>query len=205
MTGCSVQGSCHGCCHAVNRRSFLKRTATTVGGLTSPGGAAASDSHANVRVAAAFLANIKIREIRPYPSFDTEGRQREVLALLRDGCPHIEFVPMTVESPNDVPKALALKDQVDGYLIYAMTLDWSQRSALVQIGQLGKPTPAAAVSESPGDAVSRVRSWLHTVPDDLPPGWRLQNWQLVRRLRSFATRSGNWSVTLHIDVSPTSL
>jgi hypothetical protein len=144
MIRCRAHGSCHGCCHAVDRRSFLKgAAAATVGGLTSLGGAAASDKDAKVRVAAVFLANIKIREIWPYPSFDTEGRQREVLALLQEGCPEIEFAPVTVESPTDVQKAIALKDQVDGYLVYAMTLDWSQRRALVQIGQLGKPTVVA--------------------------------------------------------------
>jgi hypothetical protein len=59
--------------------------------------------------------------------------------MLREGCADVEFVPVTVESPSDVPKAIALKDAVDGYLVYVMTLDWSHRKAIVDLGQLGKP------------------------------------------------------------------
>jgi hypothetical protein len=68
------------------------------------------------------------------------GRRQEILARREEGCPEIEFVPVVVEKPADIQQAVALKDQVDGYLVYAMTLDWSQRGGLVQIGQLGKPT-----------------------------------------------------------------
>jgi hypothetical protein len=83
------------------------------------------------------------REIWPYPDFDTKARQREVLALLRKGCPKIEFVPLKVENAADMQKVTALKNKVDGYLVYTMTLDWNHRGQVVNIAALGKPTVVA--------------------------------------------------------------
>jgi len=142
MCQCHAHESCHSCHEAINRRRFLQRigaaTAMTVSGLTSRTGAA-NDRVGKVRVAAVFLANTKIREIWPYPDFDAKSRQRAILALLNGGCPQIEFVPLTIENPSDVQQAVALKNRVDGYLVYAMTLDWALRKPLVEIGSLGKP------------------------------------------------------------------
>ena len=147
MCQCHTCDSCHGCRHTVDRRRFLQgfgvAAAATVGGLPSLAGAADAPEGEKVRVAAVFLQNIRIREIWPYPGFDTQGRQQEVLALLKEGCPEIEFVPVTVEQGGDVQKAIALKDEVDGYLVYAMTLDWSQGRPLIEISRLGKPTLVA--------------------------------------------------------------
>jgi hypothetical protein len=113
--------------------------AAAVGPLASLSTATADDRGSKVRVAAVFLANINIREIWPYPEFDTEGRRQEVLTLLRQGCPDVEFVPVTVENPGDVQQAIAMKDRVDGYLVYAMTLAWGLRRPMVEIGRLGMP------------------------------------------------------------------
>jgi len=120
MCQCHIHGSCHGCRQAIDRRRFLQgfgaAAAMTVAGLTSLASAAADDKARKNRVAAVFLANTEIREIWPYPGFDTENRQRKVLALLEKGCPKVEFFPLTVKNPNDVQKAIALKNAVDGGL-----------------------------------------------------------------------------------------
>ncbi len=140
MCQCHAAGSCHGCHHAVDRRRFLQglgAAAATAGPMASLAIAAADQQ--KPRVAAVFLANANIREIWPYPGFDTQARQREILARLADGCPQVEFVPVTVAKPADVQKAIAVNDQVDGYLVYAMTLDWALGGTVPQIGQLGKP------------------------------------------------------------------
>jgi hypothetical protein len=92
------------------------------------------------RVALVFIANSAEREIWPYPDFDCPARQREILKLLGEGCPQVEFVPVVLTGPADVQKALDLKDRVDGYLVYAITLTWSLTGSIVQIGKLGKPT-----------------------------------------------------------------
>ncbi len=140
--------SCHaGCCGcSMSRRSFLRGcgSAATLAAATViyPRGQSRADDTGpgRVRVAAVFLSNIEIHEIWPYPGFDTQSRQQQVLAALSQGCPDVEFVPVVVKKPDDVQQAVALKDQVDGYLIYEMTLDWAQVSALVNIALVGKPT-----------------------------------------------------------------
>ncbi|MBN2475968.1 MAG: hypothetical protein JXB62_15255 [Pirellulales bacterium] len=148
MCRCHADARCHGCRHAVDRRRFLQTSATTVttavatatvGGLSSPAAAADETPRRKVRVAAVFLANTTVRESWPYPGFDAAGRQREILALLAKGCPEIEFIPVSVEKPADAQKALAMKDDVDGYLVYLVTLDWGLGGTVIQIGQLGKP------------------------------------------------------------------
>ncbi|GAH71093.1 unnamed protein product [marine sediment metagenome] len=102
------------------------------GSLTSFATYAAEKEHTKVRVAAVFLMSMNTREIWPYPGFDTKNRQREVLARLREGCPEIELVPVTVENASDMQKVIALKDRVDGYLVYTMTLVWSHRYSQMQ-------------------------------------------------------------------------
>ena len=92
-----------------------------------------------VRVAAVFLTSMNTNEIWPYPGFDTRGRQEEVLTALRLGCPDIEFQPVTVDNPADLAGVTALKDQVQGILVYLMTLDWAQCQTVAAIGQLRKP------------------------------------------------------------------
>jgi len=144
MCRCQAHSCCDGCNGGIDRRRFLKgaAAAVTLGGLGWPAGAA-DDKAGKVRVGTVFLANTEIREIWPYPNFDTESRQREVLAALRQGCPEIDFVPVTVKKPDDAKKALGLKSEVDGYLVYVMTLDWGLAAVIVDIGLLGKPMVVA--------------------------------------------------------------
>jgi len=142
MCRCHAHDSCHACHHAVDRRRFLQgctAAVTTAAGLASPSRAADAPKHKRVKVAAVFLANTNFREIWPYPDFDAPGRQREILAALAEGCPEIEFVPVSVVQSADAQKAIAMKDDVDGYLVYVMTLDWGLGGVVLQIANLGKP------------------------------------------------------------------
>jgi hypothetical protein len=113
------------------------------GSLTSLAAYAAEKDLAKPRVAAIFLMSMNTREIWPYPGFDTNARQREVLARLKEGCPEIDLVPVTVENAADIQKVTALKDKVDGCLVYTMTLDWNHRKQVVDIAGLGKPMVVA--------------------------------------------------------------
>ena len=147
MFKCQPYRSCHSCFHTVNRRRFLKDCGAAVvaaaGSLTSFAAYAAEKEHTKPRVAAVFLMSMYTREIWPYPGFDTKGRQREVLTRLREGCPEIELVPVTVEKATDMQKVTALKDKVDGCLVYTMTLDWNHRKQVLDIAGLGKPLVVA--------------------------------------------------------------
>jgi len=146
MDGCTPHGACAACEHGVGRRRFLRgcgaAAAAAAGSLLYGAEAAADDKEGGkVRVAAVFLA--QVRKSWPYPGFDAAARRREILAALRKGCPDVEFVPVTVVQPGDTQKAIALKDEVDGYLIYVATLSWALRGAITSLARLGKPTLVA--------------------------------------------------------------
>ncbi|MBN1422332.1 MAG: hypothetical protein JXP34_26390 [Planctomycetes bacterium] len=140
-------GSCEGCCHGIGRRRFLREcgaaAVAAAGTLAARPARGGGTDRAGVKIAVVSLMSMDTHEIWPYPGFDTEARQREVLSRLREGCPGIAFVPVAVTSPADVGKALALKDEVDGYLIHSMTLVWSQTQALGEIAAAGKPMVVA--------------------------------------------------------------
>ncbi|MHB8954343.1 MAG: hypothetical protein ACYC4U_15340 [Pirellulaceae bacterium] len=137
--------SCHECCGALSRRWFLKSCGVGAGAMAAdalwPKTVRSADpvAPAPVRVAAVFLTSMNTNEIWPYPGFDTRGRQEEVLTALRRGCPEIEFRPVTVENPADLSGVTALQDQVQGILLYVMTLDWAQCQTVLAVGQLRKP------------------------------------------------------------------
>ena len=145
MSQACLSRSCHGCCDSLDRRRFLQScgvgaAVVAAESLWPRGKVLAQAQQADpVRVAAVFLCSMNTNEIWPYPGFDTQGRQQEILAALRAGCPEVEFQPVTVTNPADVSGATAVKDQVQGYLVYVMTLDWAQCQSVAAIGQLHKP------------------------------------------------------------------
>lgn len=145
MCGCNRTGECCGCSHAMSRRSLLKGCGAAAAASVLPPLAAVAEptQPAKVRVALVFFANSAEREIWPYPGFDCAARQQEVVNSLKHGCPQVEFVPSVVARPADVAQAIALKDSVDGYLVYTVTLNWGLSGALQQIARLGKPTLVA--------------------------------------------------------------
>jgi hypothetical protein len=144
MCQCHVRVSCRGCSQAIDRRRFLQQggAALAAAGCLAPlGRTALGNQGGKVRVAAVFLA--QVRNSWPYPGFDAAGRQREILAALGRGCPEVELVPVTIQTANDAGKALGLRDQVDGYLVYVATLSWSLGGTLAAIGKLNKPLVVA--------------------------------------------------------------
>jgi len=133
------------CGNCLSRRNFVKGCAGAMALGAGIGRAEAKDNPSTrpVRVAVVFLSNSKGREMWPYPNFDCEPRERAVLSKLGKGCRPVEFVRVTVKSRNDAGKALALKDSVDGYIVYCMTLSFGLRGVLNKVVQLGKPTIVA--------------------------------------------------------------
>ena len=144
MCDSSTKSSRSGCAHCIHRRDFVKGCGVVLaaGGLASVA-RADEDKGPAVRVGLVFLSNSEGREMWPYPHFDCEARHGELLPLLRKGCPGVEFVPVVVKQAGDAKKALALKDKVDGYLVYCTTLAGQLRRVLLQVAGLGKPTVIA--------------------------------------------------------------
>ena len=87
-------GSCLGCHHGISRRGFIRGCGAA---LATAGGVAAGASRAGepkkpVRVALVFLS--RERPSWPYPEFDIEAREKEILGVLGEGCPGVKFVPL---------------------------------------------------------------------------------------------------------------
>ena len=139
MCGSPHGSSCAGCGHLLSRRDFVKGcgVALATGGLAVAATAAETPDGNPVRVGLVFLS--KQKASWPHPEFDIVAREKQVHDLLAKGCPGIEFVPVAVRNPADVKKAIALKDQVDGYLVYIVTLTWNLQRTLTPIGKVGKP------------------------------------------------------------------
>jgi hypothetical protein len=137
-------GSCTGPCHAVSRRSFVKGCGAAfaaAGGLVGTRDMADEPKRKPVRVGLVYLS--KQGSSWPSPHFDVAAREKQILDLLTKGCPGVDFVPVAVRAPTDVQKAAALKDQVDGYLVYVVTLTWNLQRAITAVGKLGKPLVVA--------------------------------------------------------------
>jgi len=207
---------CSGCHQALSRRRFVTGCGAALAALGGTGTAmaAASASPATKpRVALVFLS--KTGASWPHPHYDVLPREKEVLALLQEGCPEIEWVPHAIRDANDVPKAIALKDQVDGYLVYVVTLRWEHQRVLTQIGHLGKPMlladevlggsgvflcgysdlcrkgiPAAAVASTrPSDLVAVARQFVHVnKPGTTPASFAQQCREAYRK--TFPTTAG---------------
>jgi hypothetical protein len=135
--------SCGGCCHGISRRTFVKGCGAlaAAGPLATATGRAEEAGKKKVRVALVLLS--KEGSSWPHPEFDTDAHEQKVLGALKGGCPAIEFLPVPVRTPADLQKAIAMKDQVDGYLVYCLTLTWNLTSAIPAIAKLGKPTIVA--------------------------------------------------------------
>jgi len=132
---------CSRCCGgSSSRRGFLKGCGAAAAVACGPvAGLAGQQEDQPVRVALVFLSNSEEREIWPYPGYDCARRHAAIISQLREGCPRVRFVPVVVARSEGIAKAISLKDSVDGYLIYVVTLNWGLMGAIDQIGKLGKP------------------------------------------------------------------
>jgi len=134
------RSSCAGCHHGISRRGFIKGCGAA---LASAGwavsGRTLADEPKNKRVRVGLVFLSKAGSSWPHPEFDVQARERQIQKLLGDGCPGVEFVPVFVRSPEDVQKAVSMKDRVNGYMVYALTLTWPLTGAITEIGKLGKP------------------------------------------------------------------
>ena len=131
--------SCGGC--GLNRRSFLQ------GCLACAAGGAGSRQakptllllrkHARPKIGLVFSQVPMPQPTWPYIGFDFEPRKREVIELLKQGCPNVEFLPVTIQSAEDAKKVLADDKVVDGYLVHLLGI-WS--GGVMPIASSGKPT-----------------------------------------------------------------
>lgn len=140
-----------GCSGGVTRRDFLKRCGswmTAAGaGLAFAGTqaftACSQKKGKPVRVGLISVTAPPEWNVWPYVNFDYETRKGEIRQALDNGCPGLEFVPLTVlgEPDIEIPRVRELATQVDGLLVSVLCTNWGLTTAMLPaIGELEKPT-----------------------------------------------------------------
>ncbi|MFH1739936.1 MAG: hypothetical protein ABIH23_13075 [bacterium] len=72
----------------------------------------------------------------PNIGYDYEARKNELTARLREECPNVEFLPITIQNKEEGQKLVDANEKIDGYLVYMVGI-WT--SAPQVIAESGKP------------------------------------------------------------------
>ena len=130
---------CSGC--GLNRRGFLRGcmacAASSTGLLASPAQSVAAAETTRPRIRLVFSQLPMLKPTWPCIGFDFEPRKREVIELLKQRCPNVDFLPVTIESAEDAKRVVADEKDIDGYLIYMLAI-WNH--GVMTIASSGKPT-----------------------------------------------------------------
>ncbi len=155
MCGTDWQSKAGGGCPALSRRGFLAGCAVCaagVGGLTalsrkSPAAEEGAEVEAKAEAKAEPRAKARVRlvfthipstgPIWPNIGYDFDRRKKELIEGLTQGCPNVEFLPVTAQNSGEAQKILEAEDEVDGYLVYMVGL-WT--GAPQAVGAGGRPT-----------------------------------------------------------------
>jgi len=141
------------CC--MSRRRFLAAgcglCAGSLAGITLAADEAGNSAEGaggkrpRVRLIFACFALKQDRPTWPHIGYDFAGDIERVTSVLTQQCPHVEFVPTVVNSPEQAQKLIAAdrSDRIDGYVVYHMN-NWIQVMQVV-VGS-GKPTLIADFS-----------------------------------------------------------
>jgi hypothetical protein len=126
----------------VSRRQFLAGCTACAAGFAGVTGlktrtAAAADRGAKTKVRLVFTHIPSTGPIWPNIGYDFDRQKKELIRGLRQGCPNIEFLPVTARNAADSQKILQDEEQVDGYLVYMLGL-WT--GAPQAIAAAGRPT-----------------------------------------------------------------
>ena len=132
------------------RRDFLAGCAGCAAAAAAPLSAAAvSAGQPGAAAASALLPDVKPRlrlvfthvpsekESWPYKGYDYESRKKELMGRLTQACPNVEFVPATVQTPDEAKKLLASDGPFDGYVVYIVGI-WT--GAVQVFTNSGSPT-----------------------------------------------------------------
>jgi hypothetical protein len=130
----------------LDRRGFLGRCAgcalasgCAIGAWSAPALGKPADVEKRPKVRLVFSHIPPGRPTWPYISYDYEARKRELTRQLEQGCPEIEFLPVTVHSA-DAARRLVAQDKdkrIAGYLCYMVGI-WT--GAPQTIAEAGQPT-----------------------------------------------------------------
>ena len=147
-----------GCC-GMNRRKFLAGCAACAAGAAgfaalSNTRARAADGAGKARVRLVFSHRTATAATWPYAGYDHDGAIRAMTEKLVQGCPNVEFLPITVQSEDETQRMLSSNGPVDGYLVY---LTGSGGRAAFPIAATGRPMLLAT------DLFGGTNEFLHVV------------------------------------------
>jgi len=77
--------------------------------------------------------------LMPHIGYDYEVRMEEILGLLRNKLPNIDFVAFKVNEQSDVDELVKRKDEFDGFVIYMIGYEYMRGTNVMPIGEAGKP------------------------------------------------------------------
>jgi len=134
----------------LSRRQFLNKCAICAGGLAGislltrsafAGEPAISIPTEKAKVRLVFTHISPSKPCWPYIGFDFEGRKKELLGKLQQGCPEVEFLPATAMGPAQAKEILEKDNDIDSYAVY-MLGHWTGwlDNAPMTIAQADKPT-----------------------------------------------------------------
>jgi hypothetical protein len=99
----------------------------------------AAEGCAKPKVRLVFCETTNDKPIWPNIGYDFDARRNQVIKVLNEGCPEIEFlVAKSMDKPADAAKILEGDDQVQGYIVCLQGLGW--RNDVFKLCTTGKPT-----------------------------------------------------------------
>jgi len=134
------------CSLSLNRRQFLGSCSAGAAGLAAfpffsrsllAQSAQPLPPADKTRLRLVFTHRTSDKATWPYKGFDYQTREKELTEKLRQACPHIDFLPITVQNADDAKNMLQNDKNIDGYLVYMLGL-WSW--APLEIAAANLPT-----------------------------------------------------------------
>lgn len=129
---------------AVSRRQFLTGCAACaagVGGVTalSAERATAAEDDDKPKVRLVFCETTNDKPIWPNIGYDFDARRKELIRVLTQGCPNVQFLPAKLmDNPKHASELLGRDGEVDGYVVCVQGLGW--QNDIVKMCTTGKPT-----------------------------------------------------------------
>lgn len=128
-----------------SRRKFVRTCFGCAAGAAAwplvPSVAFSDEEHATgkPKVRLLFCETGNDKPIWPNIGYDFAARRGQIIAILAEGCPDVEFLPaVLMDRLEDADKVLQKNDEVDGYVVCAQGLGW--RNDLLKLCTTGKPT-----------------------------------------------------------------
>ena len=139
--GFTPVAGCRGC--GLSRRRFLAGSAACAAGATGLAAwmarAAGAEAAAKPRIRVAFSHTTPDKITWPNIGYDYAGRGKQLLDQLASLCPEVELLPARVMDNAQAAQVMADDAQVDGYLVYVLSMQGGAGALVDAIAKAGRP------------------------------------------------------------------